>query len=293
MLLNKLKTLTGAVAIAALTSTSLNAQLKVPAPSPSGTVKQAVGLSEITVEYSRPSAKGRVIFGDVVPFGKVWRTGANATTKITFGEDVKVEGKEVKAGTYGLYTIPGKDSWEVMLYKDLTLGGNVSEYKTENEVIRFTTKPKALNDKVETFTIDVANITASSANIELNWENTRVSFAVVSDIDSKIMKSIEANVINDNRPYFQAASYYYDNDKDLAKATEWVDKAIAGNPKAFWMVMLKAKIQVKQKDKKGAVASAEKVITLATEAKNDDYVAMAKKLIASKIFNRDYKKLSR
>lgn len=280
MLLNKLKTITGAVAIAALTSTSLNAQLKVPAPSPSGTVKQAVGLSDITIDYSRPSAKGRVIFGNVVPFGKVWRTGANAATKITFGEDVKVEGNAVPAGTYALYTTPNKDSWEVMLYKDLTLGGNVADYKKENELVRFTVKTKPLNDKVETFTIDVADITSNSANIELNWEKTRVSFAVVSDIDAKIMKSIETNVVNDNRPYFQAASYYYDNNKDLAKAAEWVDKAIAANPKAFWIVLLKAKIQAKQNDKKGTVASAEKVITLATEAKNDDYVAMAKKLIA-------------
>lgn len=280
MLLNKLKTITGAVAIAALTSTSLNAQLKVPAPSPSGTVKQAVGLSDITIEYSRPGVKNRVIFGDVVPFGKVWRTGANAATKITFGEDVKVEGNAVAAGTYAIYTVPNKDNWEVMLYKDLTLGGNVADYKKENELVRFTVKPKTLNDKVETFTIDVADVTPSSANIEINWEKTRVSFSVVSDIDTKIMKSIETNVINDNRPYFQAASYYYDNNKDLAKASEWVDKAIASNPKAFWMVMLKAKIQAKQNDKKGAVASAEKVITLATEAKNDDYMAMAKKLIA-------------
>jgi hypothetical protein len=280
MLLNKLKTITSTVAIAALTSTSLNAQLKVPAPSPLGTVKQAVGLSDITIEYSRPGVKNRVIFGDVVPFGKVWRTGANAATKITFGEDVKVEGNAVPAGTYAIYTVPNKDNWEVMLYKDLTMGGNVADYKKENELLRFTAKPKSLSEKVETFTIDVADVTASSANIEMNWEKTRVSFSVVSDIDSKIMKNIETNVVNDNRPYFQAASYYYDNNKDLAKASEWADKAIASNPKAFWMVMLKAKIQAKQNDKKGAVASAEKVIALATEAKNDDYVAMAKKLIA-------------
>ncbi len=280
MLLNKIKTLTSAVAIVAITSSSLSAQLKVPAPSPSGTVKQAVGLSDITIEYSRPGIKGRVIYGDVVPFGKVWRTGANSATKITFGEDVKVEGNAVAAGTYALYTTPNKDNWEVMLYKDLTLGGNVADYKKENEVVRFTVKPKALNDKIETFTIDVADVTPNSANIELNWEKTRVSFNVMADIDSKIMKSIETNVVNDSRPYFQAATYYYENNKDLAKAAEWADKAIASNPKAFWIVMLKAKIQAKQNDKKGAIASAEQVITLATEAKNDDYVATAKKLIA-------------
>ncbi len=279
-MIQTLKTITIALALTAATGNSLQAQLKVPAPSPSQTLKQAVGLSEISIEYSRPGVKGRTIYGDVVPFGKVWRTGANAATKITFGEDVKVEGQPVAAGTYALYTVPGKDSWEVMLYKDLTLGGNVADYKKENELVRFAVKPTTLNDKVETFTIDVADVTANAANIALLWEKTRVAFHVVADIDSKIMKNIEANVVNDNRPYFQAASYYYENDKDLVKASEWVDKAIAANPKAFWMVMLKAKIQAKQKDKKGAVASAEKVIALATEAKNDDYVAMAKKLIA-------------
>ncbi|MDF2449615.1 MAG: hypothetical protein K0R26_2119 [Bacteroidota bacterium] len=279
MLLNPMKSLTVA-AFMALTASHVTAQLKVPAPSPLQTVKQAFALSEITIEYSRPSAKGRVIYGDVVPFGKLWRTGANSSTKITFGEDVKVEGNAVPAGTYALYTTPNKDSWEVMLYKDLTLGGNVADYKKENELVRFNVKPKTLNDKVETFTIDVADITSSSANIALDWEKTRVAFNVTADIDSKIMKNIESNVVNDNRPYFQAASYYYENNKDLTKANEWADKAIASNPKAFWMLLLKAKIQAKQGDKKGAVASAEKVITLATEAKNDDYVAMAKKLIA-------------
>lgn len=278
-MLQTLKIFSAAVAITLSSTNVLNAQLKVPAPSPSQTLKQAVGLSDITIDYSRPGAKGRVIYGDVVPFGKVWRTGANSATKITFGEDVKVEGNAVVAGTYALYTVPNKDSWEVMLYKDLTLGGNVADYKKENEVAHFSVKPKTLNDKVETFTIDVADVTANSANIELNWEKTRVTFNVVADIDTKIMKNIEANVITDSRPYFQAASYYYENNKDLKQASEWADKAIVANPKAFWIVMLKAKIQAKQNDKKGAIVSAEKVITLATEAKNDDYVAMAKKLI--------------
>lgn len=279
-MLQKLKSFSAAVAITALTATGVNAQFKAPAPSPLQTVKQAFALSDISIEYSRPSAKGRVIYGDVVPFGKVWRTGANGATKITFGEDVKVEGTDVKAGTYALYTMPNKDSWDIMLYKDLTLGGNVAEYKAENEVAHFKVKPKALNDKVETFTIDVADVTATTANVELNWEKTRVSFSVVADIDAKMMKSIDNALAADTRPYFQSANYYYENNKDLAKALEWVNKGIENNPKAFWMVMLKAKIQAKQKDSKGAVASAEQVITLATEAKNDDYIAQAKKLIA-------------
>jgi tetratricopeptide (TPR) repeat protein len=276
-----LKKITTALAVSVLITGGLNAQqLKVPAPSPLQTVKQAFALSEISIEYSRPSVKGRTIYGDVVPFGKVWRTGANGATKITFGEDVKVEGIDVKAGTYAIYSVPNKDNWEIMFYKDLTLGGNVADYKKENELIRFVVKPSPLNDKVETFSILLADITSTKTMIELNWEKTRVAFSVESEIDSKIMKNIEASVVKDNRPYYQAASYYYESNKDLIKATEWVDKAITANPKAYWIVLLKAKIQAKQKDTKGAVATAEQVITLATEDKNDDYVAMAKKFIA-------------
>jgi hypothetical protein len=280
-MIQKLRSFSAAIAIAALTSTGVNAQLKVPAPSPLQTVKQAFALSDITVEYSRPSARGRVVFGDVVPFGKVWRTGANNATKITFGEDVKVEGMDVKAGTYAIYTIPNKDSWEIMFYKDLTLGGNVEEYKKENELIRFVVKPVTMSgDKVETFSIDFSEMNANNTKIELVWEKTRVPFKVVADIDSKIMKTIDNTIVKDTRPYFQAASYYYDNDKDLKQAAEWADKAIANNPKGYWIYMLKAKIQAKQKDSKGAIATAEQVIKIATEEKDDAYVSQAKKLIA-------------
>lgn len=253
--------------------------LKVPAPSPAQTIKQAFALSEISIDYSRPSAKGRTIYGDLVPFGKIWRTGANNSTKITFGEDVKVEGLDVKAGTYAIYSIPNKDSWEIMFYKDLNLGGDVAEYKKENELLRFTVKPSALNDKVETFMINVSDITSNSANIDLVWEKTKVSFKVTADIDSKIMKAIETNVIKDNKPYYQAARYYYDTDKDLIQAGLWADKAIEANPKAYWIVLLKAKIQLKAGDKKGAALTAQQVITLAKEDKNDDYVKMGQEVI--------------
>ncbi len=279
-MLNKLKTFTAAIALSAVAINPLSAQLKVPAPSPLQNIKQVFALSEINIDYSRPSAKGRVVFGDVVPFGKVWRTGANGATKMVFGDDVKIEGVAVVSGTYAIYTVPNKDSWDIMLYKDLTMGGDVANYKKENEVARFTVKTKALNDMVETFVIDISDITSTACNINFTWEKTRASLHIVTDIDTKIMKNIESNVINDNRPYFQAASYFYETDKDLIKAGEWIDKAIAANPKAFWMFMLKAKIQAKQKDSKGAIATAQQVIVLAQEAKNDDYVKQAEKLIA-------------
>ncbi|MBK6834635.1 MAG: DUF2911 domain-containing protein [Bacteroidetes bacterium] len=267
-------------AAASIFTTNVNAQLKTPAPSPAQTVKQAFALSEITIDYSRPSVKGRTIFGDVVPFGKVWRTGANGSTKITFGEDVKVEGNDVKAGTYAIYSVPDKDMWEIMLYKDLTMGGDVSSYKKEDEVLRFKVKSSALASNVETFTINVADVTSSKANIEIQWEKTRVAFSVVADIDTKIMKNIENSVIKDNKPYFSAASYYYENDKDMKLALEWADKAVAANPKAYWVVLLKAKIQVKLKDNKGANATATQALTLAKEDQDDAYVKMAEKIIA-------------
>ncbi|MBL7889158.1 MAG: DUF2911 domain-containing protein, partial [Bacteroidia bacterium] len=271
-----MKNILSAAAIAVMSIGSVNAQqLKVPAPSPLQTLKQAFALSEITIEYSRPSVKGRTIYGDVVPFGKVWRTGANSSTKITFGEDVKVEGKDVAAGTYAIYSIPNKDSWEIMLYKDLTLGGNVAEYKAENEVVKVKVTPTALSNKVETFSINVADITANTCAIELVWDKTRVAFNVTAEIESKIMKNIETTMNKDSRPYFQAANYYYENNKDLAKALEWVNKAVEQNPKAYWVVLLKAKIQLKSKDNKGAIATAEQAMALAKEDQDDAYVKMA------------------
>ena len=258
-----------------------NAQaLKTPAPSPLQTVDQAFALSNIKIEYSRPSVKGRVIFGDLVPYGKVWRTGANQSTKITFGDDVKVEGVALKAGTYALYTIPNKDSWDILFYKDLTLGGNVAEYKATEEVARVKGKVSATGMKVETFTINVGDVTATTASVDLMWDMTKVSFGVTTDIDEKVMKNIETALASDTRPYFQAANYYYENNKDLSKALTWVNTASEQNPKAYWMVHLKAKIQMKMKDAKGAIESAEKSMALAKEDGNADYVKLNEKLIA-------------
>ena len=260
----------------------LSAQtLKVPAPSPLQTLKQAFALSDVTIEYSRPSAKGRVVFGDVVPFGKVWRTGANGASKITFGEDVKILGNKVPAGTYALYTIPGKDSFQVMLYKDLKLGGDVANYNKANEQLSLTVKTGKLTEKVETFTINITAITASSANVELSWENTSVSVGIVADIDAAIMTNIDNTINKDNRPYYQAATYYFENGKDLNTALTWVNKATEQNPKAYWYVLLKAKIENKLNDTAAAIVSANKVIALATEGKNADYVKMAEDMIKS------------
>ena len=257
------------------------AQLKVPAASPLQTTKQNFALGDITLEYSRPAVKGRTIFGDLVPYDKVWRTGANGTSKITFSSDVKLGGKEVKAGSYGLFTIPGKTSWEVMLSKDLDLGANVGDYKKENEVVRIQVKPTTLANKVETFTINIADILPNSAVLELMWDKTRVPVIITADIDQTIVKNIEASLASDKPAYFEAASYYYDTNRNLKQALGWVTKATEQNPNAFWVMLLKARIEFKLNEKSNAIASAQKTVALATEAKNADYVKMANDLIAS------------
>lgn len=262
-------------------NTSLTAQaIKTPAPSPTQTIKQDFALSSIEIIYSRPNIRGRVVFGDLAPFGKLWRTGANAATRITFGEDVKVGGVALKAGTYVLYTIPNKEEWEIIFNKGINNWG-IDGYKAEEDVAKFKVKPNTLTKSVETFTIEITNVNPSSADIEVSWEKTSVSIPVTADIDSKISKAIETAMTVDSRPYFQAASYYFETGKDLNKALAWADKAIEQTPKAFWIMHLKAKIQAKLGNKAVAIETAKKSIELAKEANNMDYVALNEKLIAS------------
>jgi hypothetical protein len=270
-----------AIVATLLVNFGVNAQaIKTPAPSTTQIIKQDFALSSIEIIYSRPNMKGRVVFGDLAPLGKLWRTGANAATKVTFGEDVKVGGVAVKAGSYVLYTVPNKDEWEVILNKGLNNWG-VDGYKSEEDVAKFKVKPMTLPMNVETFTMQIADVMPASANIQIMWEKTAISFPVTADIDAKISKSIENAMTVDNRPYFQAASYYFETGKDLTKALSWADKAIESNPKAFWIMHLKAKIQAKLGDKAGAIKTANESILSAKEAKNDDYVANNEKLIAS------------
>jgi hypothetical protein len=279
----KIKSTNKAILFLALGMASFSSvaqKINMPAPSPLQTVTQKFGLGEVTLEYSRPAVKGRTIFGEVVPYGKIWRTGANATTKITFTDDVKLEGNAVKAGTYGLYTIPNKDSWEIMLYKDLALNGNVAEYKTENEVLRFKVKTMKIPMKMESLMINFGDVAPTAATLTLLWENTVVPIKMTTDIDARVMQSIDESMKSDKPDYFRSASYYFDNNKDLKQALTWVTKATEENPTAFYMFNLKARIEYKLGDKAAGKASAEKSIALAKDAKNDDYIALGEKLLA-------------
>ncbi|HSK13827.1 MAG TPA: DUF2911 domain-containing protein, partial [Phnomibacter sp.] len=252
-------------------------QLRTPQPSTTQTMKQDFGLGNIELNYSRPSAKGRKVMGDLVPFDKVWRTGANQATVLTFSDDVTIGGTAIKPGKYGLLTIPGAREWTIIITKDLNVT-SPSAYKQENDVVRVKAPVMNLPAKVETFTIQFANITNTTCDLTILWENTGVALPISTDVDGKVMKQIDDAMNKDTRPYFAAASYYFDNGKDLNKAQEWVDKAIEANPNAFWMTLLKARIHAKKGDKNGAKAACDKTIELAKAAQNDDYIKMATEL---------------
>jgi hypothetical protein len=255
-------------------------QLTTPQPSPTQTIKQNFGVGSVELNYSRPAKKGRKVMGDLVPFGKVWRTGANAATTLTFSEDVTIGGKEIKAGKYGMLTIPDAKKWTIIISKDVTVN-QPADYKPENDIVRLDADAVTAPFTIENFTINFADITGSSCNIELMWENTYVHFPVTVGTDTKVMGQIDNLMNKDNKPYFNAASYYYDNGKDLNQALGWVNKALETNKEAFWMYMLKARILKKTGDKAGSKAAATMTKDLATKAKNDDYVKMAAELMAT------------
>jgi hypothetical protein len=263
------------------------AQIETPAPSPGATLTTRVGLTDVKISYSRPRIKGRKIFGTgsdfVTPYGAIWRTGANAGTVVTFGDDVEVEGKKVAKGAYLVLTIPGASDWTVILYKDVALGGNTDQYKQENDAARFTVKSEKLTEKVEMFTINVTDLSDDNTNakIQLAWENTSVKFGVKVEFDSKISAQITEAITGDiPNTYSASARYYLDTNKDLKKALQWIDMAIAADPSAFWNIHLKARIQKAAGDKAGALATAQKSLDTAKKAPNDfGYVKQNEDLI--------------
>jgi hypothetical protein len=258
--------------------TSYGQAVKMPAPSPGQTIKQDFSLSFIEINYSRPVSKGRKIFGDIVPFGKLWRAGANNPTKVTFGEDVKIAGKELKAGSYQLIVIPSEKSWEIIFNKGTN---GVFNYHAEENALQVTVPTSTLHASLESFTIQFSNVIANKCEIVLSWEKTSAAIPVETEIDSKIAASIEKAMSTDSKPYFESASYYFETGRDLKKAQEWVAKAVAANPSAYWVMHLQAKIQAKSGDKVAAKASALKSMELAKAGKNEDYVSLNQKLINS------------
>jgi len=256
-----------------------NSQVKTPAPSPRSTVSQVVGLTEVLIDYSRPSAKGRSVFGDLVPFGKLWRTGANANTTVSFSEDVVINGNTLKKGKYALFTTPKADMWEVVFYTDTDNWGTPEEWNASKVAVLTNVDPFSLNNTAETLTIGIGNLTNDSATLDISWEKTMVS--VKFDVPTKktAMASIEKTLAGASAgDYYAAAQYYYQSNGDLTKALDYVNKATsmakAGEDTPFWQLRQKSLIQAKLGDKSGAIATAKLSLVGSEKAKNNDYVKM-------------------
>lgn len=264
--------------MAAMVSLTAMGQIQTPQPSPAAKLWQTVGLTEITVDYSRPSMRGRTIYGDLVPFGAMWRTGANAYTKISFDKDVTIAGKSVKAGTYSIFTKPGEKEWEVFFYTD-TQGGGVPRDWDENKVVAQTKVPTMpMEMPVETFTMTIDDVTSNGANLGIIWENTYVGVPFTVGTDDEVVANIERVMAGPSAgDYYASAVYYAGEGKDINKAKEWMDKAMSMTEKpAFWQLRQQSLILAKAGDKKGAIEAAKKSLAGAEEAGNQDYIKMNK-----------------
>ncbi len=266
------------------------AQITMPAGSTAGKVYAKVGLTDINISYSRPKLKGRKIFGEgddyLLPFGKMWRTGANAGTFITIDKDLTVEGNNLPSGEYMILTIPGKDSWDFIFYKDAGIGGNMAKFKKEDEQLRVAVKPSKLTETVETMTFNIADISEDNtkAAIELAWANTSVKVAISTDFDKEVMEQIAAKTKVGGGTYAAAASYYFSTGRDLDQAIEWMGLAIEANPNAFWNIHTMAQMLAKKGDKKSIKEAIEKANDSMAKAKAADsdfgYVKRNETLIA-------------
>ena len=265
-----------------LLSFQIEAQVKTPAPSPKCTLEQKVGLTDVTIEYSRPSMKGRTVFGDLVPYGKLWRTGANQNTMITFSDDVVINGQTLKKGKYAIYTTPKVDMWEVVFYTDTDNWGTPENWNEKNVALSTNVDTKILSAPVESFTIGINNLDNNFAHLEFSWEKTYVALKFEVPTQKTAMASIDKALAGPTAgDYFSSAQYYFQSNGDINKALEYVNKALELNKdKPFWYTRQKSLIQAKLGDKKGAIETAKISMEAAKTAKNDDYVKMNSDSIA-------------
>ncbi len=253
------------------------AQVNMPAPSPVQIIKQDFAMGNIELVYSRPAARNRTVFGNLVPYGVIWRTGANAATKIRFSEPVEIKGNKIDSGTYVIYTIPTSDSWEVIINKGLKNWGT-SGYKESEDVARFKVETHKVKNPTENFTMQFDNIQPESCVLQITWQNVRVEIPITANIKEKLKAQLDNEFKKDKKPNWQAAQFYYEFDKNNTRALEYVNNAIADNPKAYWIYLYKAKIQKDLGDMAGARMSSQKSLELATEDKNEDYIKLNKDL---------------
>ena len=257
------------------------AQIQTPQPSPSNTMEQVVGLTEVKIEYSRPTMRGRTIMGDLVPYGSLWRTGANKNTTLSFSDPVTVGGQALAAGTYALFTRPGKSLWEVFFYTETENWGTPQEWQSKSVAAVIEVPTQSLAEPEESFTISINELTNTGANIHLSWENTRVTLPLEVPTDEKTMASIKETMKGTPKAgdLYQAAVYYRESGRDLQTAKKWIGKAIEMDPGKYWMFRQQALILADLNEKEAAIKSAQSSLELAEKAGNQDYVRLNTKAI--------------
>ncbi|MDB5201318.1 MAG: hypothetical protein JWQ27_727 [Ferruginibacter sp.] len=256
-----------------LSTGSLVAQVRMPAPSPTQTIKQDFALGTIELTYSRPIAKGRKIIGDLVPFNKVWRTGANAATIIKFTDVVEIGGKRIDTGRYSLYTVPNADTWEIILNKNTGNWGS-NGYSETDDVVRVKVPVMKNKNYVESFTMQFDAVKPESCELNLVWEKTAVKLPIKALVKDRIRAQIDKAMTAEKKPYWLAAQFYNEYENNPAKALENIKLAVKDNPKAFYMWLYKAKLEKELGDKTAAMQSSKTSLELATAEKNDDYIKM-------------------
>lgn len=253
------------------------AQVSTPQASPKASVEQIVGLTQVDVDYARPAKRGRLVFGDLVTYGKLWRTGANENTKVTFGDDIKIGGKKLAKGTYALFTIPKADTWEILFYTDTNNWGLPQSWDENKVALAASVTPDKLNESVEYFTIAVEPLDANNGELVLQWDYTSVNIPFEVPTHEKAMASIKISLGANatQRDYYSAAQYLYAADDDLNLALDYINKSLElGKDQPFFILRQKALIQAKAGDKKGAIATANLSMEAAQKAGNDEYVRM-------------------
>lgn len=257
------------------------AQIKTPAASPAATLKQTIGFTDITIEYSRPRLRERDMFTDLTREGEVWRTGANMSTKIIFSTDINLEGNQIPAGEYSIYSIPGKNDWTIIINKKISWG---TDYDDKEDFLRFSVPTLQTQEKSDSFTFYFVDVTETSATLGFTWENTKVEMKLKTEVDGKIMAQIEEIMGDPEKAttddYYTAANYYFETDRDMGKALEWINSYLEENSDKYWSYRLKSRILAKSGKYTEAIKNAERSIELATEAGNNDYVYNNTKSIA-------------
>lgn len=266
------------IAATLFVATQLNAQIKTPQASLKAEVEQMVGLTDIDINYFRPAKKGRLVFGDLVPYGKMWRTGANQNTTVEIDTDIEINGNALPAGKYALYTLPKAESWDVIFYKTTDNWGLPQEWNDSNVVLKTSVKPETLNKDVEYFTIHVTPENNEQGTIDISWEKTIVHIPFKVPTHKIAMESINANINENSKAsdYYAAGVYLFTSNTDVKKALDYVNKSIAmqNGEAPFYMLRQKSLIQAANGDKKGAVETAKKSLEASEKAGNEDYVKM-------------------